>query len=96
MLNDDGKYFISEKIDQLVEFSRPTTSVQLKSFRGLAYYFHTQIRNLSTITTPLENRIANYTKKVAKTSILRNSETVTTYKNVVLSNSNCPIFSFIG
>jgi hypothetical protein len=95
VLTTEGKYFTREKINQLIEITRPITAEQLKSFLGLANYFHSHIKNLSLLAVPLQRMIPNYTKKVAKKSLSWSDETITAFGQVVESIRNCPKLYFL-
>ena len=48
-IKQDGIIFPKKKIEFVVNFARPNTQKQLKSFIGKATYFHTHIRNFAII-----------------------------------------------
>ena len=62
-ISQDGISFTEERIDAVTQIPLPTTAFQLKSFLGLANYFHSHIRNLSALTEPLSEMLGKYEKK---------------------------------
>lgn len=64
-LNKEGKNFTREKLQKVVDFAKPQTQGQMKSFLGLANYFRDHIQNHSTIVEPLQRMTDNYKKSRA-------------------------------
>ena len=63
-INQHGKSFTRAKLQEVVDFPKPKTQGELRSFLGLANYFRDHIRNFSLITAPLHGLVQHvgYTK----------------------------------
>ena len=64
-IDKDGLHFTRSKLDSVLQFPRPKTKKQMKSFIGLANYFRDHIRNHSTRVQPLQAMVDNYDKRHA-------------------------------
>jgi transposase InsO family protein len=95
LLSQNGHYFSREKIDSLVNFHRPVTAHDLKSFLGLANYFRNHVRNMSLLCRPLQRMINNYSKKQASLCLTWNDVTNKAFQSVVDAIRSCPRLSFI-
>jgi hypothetical protein len=62
VLDNEGISFSKEKIASVINFRKPETHKELKSFLGMVTYFHTHIKNHSMLCQPLHEtiRINNY------------------------------------
>jgi len=66
VVNDRGISFSRERIDKVLEIEEPIWAKDLKSFLGVAVYFHEHIRNFATLAHPLHQMILNYDKSKAQ------------------------------
>jgi hypothetical protein len=62
VINERGMSFSKEKIDSILNFPKPVIMKQLKSFLGLANYFHTHVRDHSMLVRPLHAMLHDYNK----------------------------------
>ena len=62
VINEEGMSFSKEKIDSVLNFPKPVIMKQLKSFLGLANYFHTHVRDHSMLVRPLHAMLHDYNK----------------------------------
>jgi len=62
VINEKGMSFSQEKIDSVLNFPKPVIMKQLKSFLGLANYFHTHVREHSMLVRPLHAMLHDYNK----------------------------------
>ncbi|MBX9692121.1 MAG: hypothetical protein K2Z81_07040, partial [Cyanobacteria bacterium] len=62
LITRHGVKFSPEKIRKVFDFELPTTAKQLRSFLGLANYFHSHVKDYSSIVQPLHALLTN-TKK---------------------------------
>ena len=61
----DGISFTKSRTDKIASWPRPHTAGDMKMFLGMVNYFHAHIRNLSTVTEPLNQMLGKYEKKEA-------------------------------
>jgi len=62
VIDQDGITFTREKLQKVVDFPKPRTQREMKSFLGLANYFRKHIANHSTIVEPLQRMTDDYKK----------------------------------
>ena len=62
VVNERGMSFSKEKKDSILNFPKPSIMKQLKSFLGLANYFHTHVRDHSMLVRPLHAMLHDYNK----------------------------------
>ncbi len=56
-INDKGSTFSKEKLQGVLEFKLPTTTVQLQSFLGLVNYFRDHVKDVAELERPLRNML---------------------------------------
>jgi hypothetical protein len=96
VVDEHGMSFSEEKILRVLDFQKPTTYKELKSFLGLANYFRDHIRNHSILAQPLQNMIPNYTKKSHSHMLVCTDETVKAFDEIKNAISTCPKLFFIN
>jgi len=95
-ISKDGTHFTRDKLDSVVNFPRPETKRQMKSFLGLANYFRDHIRNHSMIVMPLQRLVDNYSRsKSAHIKIKWNDECEEAFSNIKGAIDNCPLLWFL-
>ena len=52
-IDKDGLHFSREKIDSVLDMPKPGTKGDMKIFLGMVNYFHSHIRELSSLEAPL-------------------------------------------
>ena len=57
-----GLSISKKQIQSVLDFPKPVTRKQLKSFLGLVNYFRDHVPNHSDVVKPLNNLILSYTK----------------------------------
>lgn len=62
-LNSQGKHFDRSKLQDFVDFPKPQTEGELKSFLGLANWFREHIKNHSIVVKPLMDMTKDYRKQ---------------------------------
>lgn len=92
IINHEGITFSKRKKEFVVNFIKPKTQKELKSFLGIATYFCTHIKNYSDLTKPLRDMILEYKPK---TQLSWNDHTNETFQNVKSAINNCPTLYFI-
>jgi transposase InsO family protein len=56
-LNDKGSTFSKEKLQGVLDFKLPSTTVQLQSFLGLVNYFRDHVKNVAELERPLREML---------------------------------------
>ena len=59
-INQEGMSFSREKIEKVLCIPEPIYGKEMKSFLGVAGYFHDHIKNYATVVRPLQKMIDNY------------------------------------
>ena len=89
-----GHTFSRDRINSTLNMKKPKVAKELKTFLGLANYFHQHIRNLSHHTKVLETLIPNYTKN--STKVLNwSEETDASYAYIIEQIKECPTLYFL-
>ena len=91
-INKDGISFTRDKLDRVANFPKPCRQGELKSFLGLANYFHTHIKNHSSICAPLNNLLKDYHKGM---KIKWNPEAEKAFDDLKTMIDNCPTLFFL-
>ena len=60
LLDKDGLHFSKEKLEQVLNFRKPLTASQMKSFLGLASQFRDHVDHYGDLVAPLHGMIPNY------------------------------------
>ena len=94
ILSEDGLSFDANRVDNVLNFPKPNTQQELKSFLGFVTYFHEHIKNYSIIVAPLHNMLHGYNKKIKR--ILTWDETTNTALDEITDAIRCcPTLFFI-
>jgi len=94
ILSEDGLSFDANRVDNVLNFPKPNTQQELKSFLGFVTYFHEHIKNYSIIVAPLHNMLHGYNKKIKR--ILTWDETTNTALYEITDAIRCcPTLFFI-
>lgn len=91
-INDQGVHFTREKLDSVLNFPKPKTQKQLKSFLGLANWFRDHIKNHSTIVQPLQDMLRDYKKR---RQLIWTTDTEAIFEQIKEDIHNCPMLFFI-
>jgi hypothetical protein len=89
-----GHTFTRDRINAALAIKRPRVAKELKTFLGLANYFHRFIRNLSHHVKVLETLIPNYTKNSVKV-IQWTEDAIKSYEYILDQIKNCPTLFFL-
>jgi hypothetical protein len=91
-----GIHFSREKLQKVIDFPKPTTITQMRSFLGLANYFRDHVQCHSELTHPLHSMISNLGPKAAKRSILTwTPELAASFKQLQDAIQTCPKLFFM-
>ena len=91
-INDKGSTFSREKLQGVLDFKLPSTSVQLQSFLGLGNYFRDHVRDVADMEKPLRNMVKASKGKHTQLHWTAGDKTAfDTLKNAVW---NCPRLYF--
>jgi hypothetical protein len=94
-INKDGLHFTRDKLDSVMNFPRPETKKQIKSFLGLANYFRDHINGHSTRVQPLQNLVEGYSKKLARDKIVWTSSCEAAFLDIRQAIDECPVLWFV-
>ena len=92
VIDSDGMTFTRERLDSVYNFIRPETLTQLRSFLGLANWFHDHIRDHSNVVRPL-NQIIVQAK--LQRQIVWNEDTIESFNKIREAIHNCPKLFFM-
>jgi transposase InsO family protein len=92
VVDENGLRMSTSKINKVIDFKKPRTQKEMKSFLGLANYFRDHIRNYASITKPLQDMIRKY----KRTTILEYTpQTEQAFIDVKEAISNCSTLHFM-
>ena len=91
-INDEGSTFSREKLQGVLDFKLPTTSVQLQSFLGLGNYFRDHVRDVADMEKPLRNMVKAIKGK--HTQLLWTASDKTAFHTLKNAVWNCPRLYF--
>ena len=94
-INKDGLHFTRDKLDSVLNFPRPETKKQIKSFLGLANYFRDHILNHSIRAQPLQDFVNGYDKKQARQRIKWTPEGIAAFEDLRQAIDDCPMLWFL-
>ena len=94
-INKDGLHFTRDKLDSVLNFPRPETKRQIKSFLGLANYFRDHIQNHSMRAQPLQEFVNAYDKSQARHKITWNAAAIAAFEDLRQAIDECPMLWFM-
>ena len=94
-ITKNGLHFTRDKIDSVMNFPRPTTMKNVKSFVGLANYFRDHIRNHSTRVQPLQDLVEGYTKQNSRQRVAWTEECQAAFEDIRQAIDECPLLWFV-
>jgi hypothetical protein len=95
-IDETGIHFSREKLQKVIDFPKPTTITQMRSFLGLANYFRDHVQHHSQLTHPLHSMISDLGPKAAKRSILTwTPELAASFKQLQDAIQTCPKLFFM-
>ena len=93
-INKDGLSFSREKIDKVLQIPPPVFGKQLKSFLGVAVYFHDHVENYSSKVRCLHAMLKNYDKTRSQRLIWSDEATVA-FEGIKSDINNLPLLYFV-
>ena len=94
-IDEHGLHFTRSKLDRVLNFPRPETKKQMKSFIGLANYFRDHIANHSTRVQRLQDTVANYHKRLASHRIKWDDGLIAAFEDIRAAIDECPKLWFL-
>jgi hypothetical protein len=94
-IDKDGLHFTRDKLDSVMNFPRPETKKQIKSFLGLANYFRDHIENHSTRVQPLQDLVEGYSKKLARDKVVWTPRCEASFQDIRHAIDECPLLWFV-
>ena len=94
-IDKDGLHFTRSKLDSVLQFPRPTTKRQVKSFLGLANYFRDHIKNHSIRVELLQSMVNNYDTRQAKHLIKWDEASNEAFLDIRQAIDECPKLWFL-
>ncbi len=92
MIDSSGISFSKDKIREIVEFRKPTTQKEMKSFLGFANYFSDHIMNHAMIVRPLHALTHEYKPK---SKLVWNDEANSAFDAIKMAINECPKLFFV-
>ena len=99
-LNKDGWTFSRSQIDRVLDWPMPENKGEMKQFLGLCNYFHTHVKDMSTLTNPLSDLVysednVTYTKRQRATRIEWDEKSRLAFQDLKEAIDNLPLLHFI-
>lgn len=94
-IDENGLHFTRSKLDKVLNFPRPETKKQMKSFIGLANYFRDHIVNHSTRVQRLQDTVAGYDKRQASRKIKWDDDLIKAFEDIREAIDQCPKLWFL-
>ena len=94
-IDANGLHFTRDKLDSVLNFPRPETKRQIKSFIGLANYFRDHIQNHSIRAQPLQDFVGGYDKGQARQRIVWTEESNAAFEDLRDAIDQCPRLWFL-
>ena len=95
-ISKDGLHFTRDKLDSVLNFPRPQTKRQVKSFLGLANYFRDHIKNHSNRVQALQSLVDGYDKRQARHKIQWTKDQILAFEDIRQAIDNCPLLWFVN
>ena len=95
VIDSEGITFSKEKKQVVLDFRKPKTRGDLKSFIGMAEYFHDHIRNFSIIMRPLHQLILGYSKANKHKVLVWNEEAENAFITIQQAIANSTTLYFM-
>jgi hypothetical protein len=93
-IDGEGISFTKDRTDEVAAMPEPQTAGDMKMFLGMVNYFHQHIRNLSTMTEPLNEMLGKYEKKAARRRLDWTAARRLAFQQVKEAVGNCPTLFF--
>ena len=93
-INKDGIRFTQRQKDKVLDFPLPKTKGGLKSFVGLAEYFHSHVKEFATLARPLHALLHGYEKKRKSLIVPWDEESKKSYYDLQQAIGNCQMLYF--
>ena len=93
-IDGEGLSFTRDRTDEVAAMPEPQTAGDMKMFLGMVNYFHQHIRNLSTMTEPLNQMLGKYEKKAAQRRLEWTPARRLAFQQVKEAVGNCPTLFF--
>ena len=93
-IDGEGISFTKDRTDEVAAMPEPQTAGDMKMFLGMVNYFHQRIRNLSTMTEPLNEMLGKYEKKAARRRLDWTAARRLAFQQVKEAVGNCPTLFF--
>jgi len=94
-INKNGLHFTRDKLDSVMNFPRPETMKNVKSFLGLANYFRDHISNHSLRVQPLQDLVADYDKRKAHSKVVWTDACNAAFIDIRQAIDECPMLWFL-
>ena len=94
-ISENTCHFTRSKLDRITAFPKPTNAGELKQFLGLSNYFHSHVRNLSSLEGPLNEMLLAYTKRDRRRHLPWSAEADAAFAAIVKAIDECPALWFI-
>ena len=91
-IDERGMSFSREKIDKVLNIPEPVLGKELKSFLGVAGYFHRHIKDYAVVTKPLTRMIEGYERN---RRLIWSEQGRTAFKEIKEAINNCPKLFFL-
>jgi cleavage and polyadenylation specificity factor subunit 1 len=94
IVDEHGLHFSRSKLDSVLNFHRPETAAQMKSFLGLANYFRDHVRGYSDLSRPLSDMVSMNPYQRRK-KLIWTPETIAAFDALRLAIHECPKLFFL-
>ena len=94
-ISSDGISFTKDRTDEVAAMPEPQTAGDMKMFLGMVNYFHQHLRNVSTLTEPLNQMLGKYEKKTAHRRLEWTPARRKAFQDVKELVSNLPTLFFV-
>ena len=95
IINEHGISMPPDKKEKVFDFKIPTKGKELKSFIGLCEFFHSHVRDFSSIMKPLHSLLEGYTKSTRNRKLDWNEEAMAAFKTIQDAIAECATLHFV-